>query len=84
MEVNGYHRLFGFQILQNIILMLVTKQVTVAIDFHCIFSPTMEVNVNHHLFGYQHSSKYLIFVLVTKQLPVAIYFHSILFLYYER
>ncbi len=35
--------------------MLVTKQVPVAIDVHCIFFPhTMEVNGGRWLFGYQH------------------------------
>jgi len=32
----------------------------VAIDFHSIFFPAMEVNGSHQLFDYQHSSKYLL------------------------
>ncbi len=32
--------------------MLVTKQLLVAIEFHSIFSHTMEVNGYRHLFGY--------------------------------
>ncbi len=38
--------------------MLVTKQLTVALDFHCIEKNTMEDNGYRQLFGYQHSSKF--------------------------
>jgi len=41
--------------------MLVTKQFLVPIDFHCIFFHTMEVNGDQQLFGYQHSSKNVVF-----------------------
>ncbi len=37
--------------------MLVTKQLTVAIDFHSMGKNTMEVSGYRQLFGYQHSSK---------------------------
>ncbi len=40
--------------------MLVTKQLIVAIHFHIIIFHTIEVNGYRQLFGYQHSSKYLI------------------------
>ncbi len=40
--------------------MLVTKQLLVATDLWNIFFHTMEVNGYHQLFGYQHSSKYLL------------------------
>ncbi len=39
-------------------MLLVTKQLMVAIDFYSIFNHTMEVNGYHQLFGNQHSSKY--------------------------
>ncbi len=39
--------------------MLITKQL-VPIDFHGMKTNTMEVNGDHQLFGYQHSSKYLL------------------------
>ncbi len=42
---------------QKEIGMLVTKQLTVAIDFH-----RMEKILSHQLFGYQYYSKYLLFV----------------------
>ncbi len=38
--------------------MWVIKQLTVAIDFHCILFHTLEVN-GYQLFGYQYSSKYI-------------------------
>jgi len=38
--------------------MLVTKQLTVAIDVKCIRFPIMEVNGCSQLFGYQHVWKY--------------------------
>ncbi len=40
--------------------MLETKHLTVAIDFHSIEKNTMEINGYHQLFGFQHSSKYLL------------------------
>ncbi len=40
--------------------MLVTKQLTVAIDFHYMEKNTMEVNGYRQLFGYLHSLKYFI------------------------
>ncbi len=40
--------------------MLVTKQLTVAIDFHSMETDIMEVNGYRQLFSYQHSSKYLL------------------------
>ncbi len=49
-----------FLLLNTFWRMLVTKQLTVATDFHSIFPHTMEVNGYRQLFGYQHSSKYLI------------------------
>ncbi len=42
------------------ILKKVTKQVTAAIDFHSMGKNTMEVNGYQQMFGYQHSSKYLV------------------------
>ncbi len=39
--------------------MLVTKQLTLAIDFHCVFH-TMAINGYRQQFGYQQSSKYLL------------------------
>ncbi len=42
------------------ILKKVTKQVMVAIDFHSMGKNTMEVNGYQQMFGYQHSSKYLV------------------------
>ena len=38
-----------------------TVDSSLAIDFHSIFFPTMEVNGFRQLSGYQHSSKYLLF-----------------------
>ncbi len=38
--------------------MLVTNQLTEAIDFNSIEKNTMEVNGYRQLFGYQHSSKF--------------------------
>ncbi len=38
--------------------MLVTEQLTVAIDFHSMEKKAMEVNGYHQLFTYQHYSKY--------------------------
>jgi len=40
--------------------MLVTRQLTVAIDFHSIFFFLLEVNGYRQLSGYQHSIKYLL------------------------
>ncbi len=40
--------------------MLAAKQLTVAIDFHCIEKSTLEVNGYRQLFGYQLPSKCLI------------------------
>ncbi len=36
---------------------MVTKQLTVAIDFHSMEKYNMEVNGYRQLFGYQHSSE---------------------------
>ncbi len=38
------------------IILLLTKQLMVAIDFYSIFNHTMEVNGYQQLFGNQHSS----------------------------
>ncbi len=40
--------------------MLVTKQLMVPSDFDSIYFSIMEVNGEQSLFGYQHSSKYII------------------------
>ncbi len=42
---------------------MVTKQLTVSIDFHSMEKNTMEVNGNHKLLDYPHSSKYVILCL---------------------
>ncbi len=47
--------------------MLVTKELTVAIDFYSIEKNTMEVNGYRQMFGYQHSSKYLLLCLREKR-----------------
>ncbi len=40
--------------------MLVIKQLLAPIDFHIMGKNTVEVNGDYQLFGYPHSSKYLL------------------------
>jgi len=39
---------------------MATRQLIVAIDFHCICFPNIEVNGAHQLFGYPYSSRYIL------------------------
>ncbi len=81
MEVNGYRQLFGYQHSSKyIILCLTEERVNYCRFFHLnqvvlwwnpltsvAWKNTMKVNGYHQLFGYQHSSKYLILCLTEER-----------------